>query len=246
MKVKEISQIDGQLDIWQSIELMKKERDFLNVKGKSKIEKIDTPKELTSKQQKFIDSNNIMQNENLSRIIKYCSGAIGIEVFENAEYKTLYINAEGKKEFEMCKSRVLPMDQIIFYKDIFKASLDQEERLKNIANIEKVIRRKGDENILAIAGDKVFSITPKWTLEFKNIKVVYEDDEVEEISDEINYENITVGSIVETIIGGVIVSGEITREYGPGKAALSFIYADGKKQTSINRYRVTKVLGKVS
>ena len=63
---------------------------------------------------------------------------------------------------------------------------------------------------------------------------------------DINYNDITIGNIVETVLNGEKVIGKVVNEYGPGKCALSIIYDNDKKHTAINRYSVTKVLGKVS
>lgn len=194
--------------------------------------------EITEEQQNFLKKNEVMKNENLSRIIKYCGGGLGIELFQDDEYTTLYINNEGIKEFNMKKSKVLPMDQVIYYKGIFKANELQEQKLEEIRDKAlKIIRRKGDENIILETKDKVLSINSKgWILEFNNVQAVYSEDEVER--KEVNAE-ISVGDTVEIVYRSEKAVGVVTRIYGPGNSTINVIF--NGMHTSFYKGNVRKV-----
>ncbi len=190
-----------------------------NIKNENSLKLL----EITEGQQNFINKNKVMENENLSRVIKYCGGGLGIELFQDDEYTTLYINSEGIKEFNMKKSKVLPMDQVIYYKGIFKANELQEQKLEEIRDKAlKIIRRKGDENIILETKDNVISINSKgWILEFKNVQAVYSEDEVER--KEVNAE-ISVGDTVEIVYKSEKEIGAVTRIYGPGNSTINVIF----------------------
>lgn len=84
---------------------------------------------------------------------------------------------------------------------------------------------------------------------WQSMELMNKEEKVEPVEikgSDINYNDITIGNIVETILNGEKVIGKVVNEYGPGKCALSIIYDNDKKHTAINRYSVTKVLGKVS
>lgn len=84
---------------------------------------------------------------------------------------------------------------------------------------------------------------------WQSMELMKKEEKVESIEikgSDINYNDITIGNIVETVLNGEKVIGKVVNEYGPGKCALSIIYDNDKKHTAINRYSVTKVLGKVS
>lgn len=84
---------------------------------------------------------------------------------------------------------------------------------------------------------------------WQSMELMNKEEKVEAVEikgSDINYNDITIGNIVETILNGEKVIGKVVNEYGPGKCALSIIYDNDKKHTAINRYSVTKVLGKVS
>ncbi|WP_051539851.1 hypothetical protein [Clostridium ihumii] len=119
--------------------------------------------------------------ENLNRIISYCGGGYGIEIYKERKYITLYINRVGEKEFEINnRCPVLPMDKILFTAEALNYNKTQEEVLKKYKNIaKKIIKRKGDGNIILILKDgQVLSINNKgWVLEFKS-KAVYEENEI--------------------------------------------------------------------
>lgn len=84
---------------------------------------------------------------------------------------------------------------------------------------------------------------------WQSMELMKKEEKVESVEikgSDINYNDITIGNIVETILNGEKVIGKVVNEYGPGKCALSIIYDNDKKHTAINRYSVTKVLGKVN
>lgn len=84
---------------------------------------------------------------------------------------------------------------------------------------------------------------------WQSMELMNKEEKVEPVEikgSDINYNDITIGNIVETILNGEKVIGKVVNEYGPGKCALSIIYDNDKKHTAINRYSVTKVLGKVN
>lgn len=84
---------------------------------------------------------------------------------------------------------------------------------------------------------------------WQSMELMNKEEKVEPVEikgSDINYNDITIGNIVETVLNGKKVIGKVVNEYGPGKCALSIIYDNDKKHTAINRYSVTKVLGKSS
>ena len=84
---------------------------------------------------------------------------------------------------------------------------------------------------------------------WQSMELMNKEEKVEPVEikgSDINYNDITIGNIVETVLNGEKVIGKVVNEYGPGKCALSIIYDNDKKHTAINRYSVTKVLGKSS
>lgn len=190
---------------------------------------------ITPEQQEFINKNKVMENENLSRLIKQCCGYLAIEISYEDSYVTTYINTMGIKEFESPKKvQVLPMDKILYYKSLnFKANDTQEEKLNQIrTKALKVIRRKGDENIIIITEKNVISINSiGWVLEWNGIKVIYDEDEVEKeevLQDEKPLEEeLKVGDSVESEYGGEVIQGIISRIYGPGNVTINIIF-DGK------------------
>jgi hypothetical protein len=219
-----------------------------------KTEKPINPLQLTDGQQDFLCKNNIYENENLNRVIKYCGGGLGIELQYEDSYKTIYVNTQGKEEFTSeRKMPVLPMDKIMYYKSPFSEFNNiQEEKIKEVLQkypSGKVIMRKADENILIELQDKVISINPiGWVLEFQGCKAVYKEDEVErqDPSEEVPIEDIQksikLGDIIEAQHGQRIINGEIVRVYGPGNVTLNIVFDNGTKHTAVHRSKVTKLI----
>jgi hypothetical protein len=135
-------------------------------------------------QQDYLMYNNIMKNDNLSRLIKFSGGGLGIELKKDVEYRTIYVNKDGK-EFEFYKiSPVLPMDKILYYREEFQINEQQKNNLKDILedvnyNVKRVIHRKGDTNIIIELQDKIISLIPNgWKLEFIINHIKCEEDEI--------------------------------------------------------------------
>jgi hypothetical protein len=267
-------EIEGQLTLWD-IEITKKPAPFtiteeevtktddlftkkavldtkiLNRDNVIRIDKDINQGKLSIEQQQFLDKNNIMQNENLSRIIRYCGGGLGIELKEGQEYKTIYINQLGKEEFTYNKkSSVIPMDRILFYKESLTTNEIQEDKLKEIKKtleIKKIIRRKGDENILIVTAGKVISIIPKgWVLEFYGVQAIHDEDEVEreDFSQDIEEirAKIKVGDTVEAKHGNKIITGRICHVYGPGNISLNILFDNETKHTAICRVNIINLI----
>lgn len=235
-----IESIEGQLTIW----------DVQITKEPTPVTK--TEEKVTEKADSFTVLERYKIRENLSRIIKYCSGGWGIELDTADGFETIYINRQGKEEFTKKKKLpVLPMDKILHYKENLHTNEIQEKKLEEIKSKYKVlkeIRRKGDENVIIELENKVISVIPKgWVLEFHGCKTIYKEDEVirefEEIIDiEAMRESIKVGDLVEAMHGDRIIRGEICRVYGLDNVTLNIIFDNGKKHTAIPRMCVLKKL----
>lgn len=227
-------QIEGQVSLWdiESIDNCSNDNDILINKSLSenpilfaklsrketntKIDNLVNTLIITGEQQDFLTKNLIMKNENLSRLIIHCSGGLIIELAVQDSYKTIWINRNGIKEFEYNKkASPLPMDKIIYYRNDFKANEIQEKKLLEIQDgLLKVIRRKGDENIIALTEDKVISINSKgWVLEFNNISVCETEDI---INRNITEDEIRVGDSVELQYGEGTFKGVVTSIYNNG------------------------------
>ncbi|MBU3173352.1 hypothetical protein [Clostridium estertheticum] len=193
--------IDGQMSIWD-VEIIKKTEPISTIPKKVKQaeilfteilttikpignEKSVNPLKLTDMQQEFLQKKNIMKNDNLSRVILYCGGGVGIEIKEASEFKTIYVSKEGKAVFEYySKSKVLPMDKILYYTEVFLPNELQAKNLKSILNdvnskVKKVIHRKGDENILIELDNNLISLIPNgWKLEFNLYPIDCKESEI--------------------------------------------------------------------
>lgn len=223
---------------------------IINEIQEKEIDNVIKPSGITEKQKEFLEKNNILENENLSRVILYAGGGLGIEISEDNILKTSYISREGQKEFvSEKKSIVTPMDKIIYCIGEFKANELQEKILAEISEeSSKIIRRKGDENILIEMPGKVISIIPKgWILEYNGCSIRYDRDEIEdqaapEADIKVIQQNVSIGDIVEARIKSGIINGEIVNVYGLNNMILSIIFDNGKKHTAISRNVVTKIL----
>jgi|GEM_PF-1271212 len=259
--------IEGQLTLWD-IEVTEKPSSFTKPEKKESelndsfttltpvIIKKETEKpqkclELTSEQQDFLDKNKIFENENLNRVIKYCGGGVGVELLQESNINTIYVNKEGKQEYTFDKKiPVLPMDRILYYKTaVTEFNSKQQERLKDLLREVpngKVIKRKGDENILVDVHDMVISINPEgWVLEFNGCNAIYTEDEVEHKEPfdlETLQESVKIGDIVEASYGDRTIAGEIFSVYGPSNVTLNIIFDNGKNHTAICRKCVKSLI----
>lgn len=195
----------------------------------------------------------------INRIIQYCGSGVGIELKEGPEYKTIYINKDGKEEFGFNKkSSLLPADKLMYFKNDISLSKIQFEKLRNIRinkDFKRVIHRKGDENLLVELEDKVIYISQNGhELEFVEMKIECCNEEVlftKEAKKPIkSNENIVdaarvkIGDYVKAYFSkDEIIQGVITREYGMNNDILNISFDNGKKHTAIGRRAVIEVLG---
>ncbi|KEH89131.1 hypothetical protein Z965_03845 [Clostridium novyi A str. BKT29909] len=255
---------EGQISIFDiqvtkaAKKITEKPREFINKVTPVKIEKNVNPLKLTELQQKFLNEHSVMKNENLSRLIKYYSGGLGIELIAPGGFKTIYVNKQGIEEFKFDKRiNVLPMDQVLYYKHELKINDLQENMLKTIKDKYKdlkEIRRKGDENIIVEVHGKVISINSKgWILEFNNVQAIYspngiiqeQNEKSEAIDIKQMQKSVKVGDRVQAYRSkSEIITGVITREYGIGNEILniSFKRGDVGVATAIGRRQVIKIL----
>lgn len=244
----------GQLSIFD-IPIMEKPKRITKI-----VEKITETKilntniqKISQEQQRVIDAYK--SNKSLNRIIKYCSGGIGIELMYEDSFKTIYVNTKGIEDFALPKkSSVLPMDTILYYKPSnTQATHIQEERLKDLLDhieFKRIIKRKGDENILIEAKGKIIDILQNgWVLEFESISSIdCSEDEVYRLpkkKEEINIGKLVkVGDVVKAYHGKKIIEGPIVREYGLGNAILNISFElEGRRcQTAIGRFAVIEIL----
>lgn len=222
-----------------------------------KIEKVKKPLELTAEQQNFLTQNKITDNENLSRLILYANGSLGIELDCINSFETLYINTNGEKEFALSKrSSVLPNDKISYYKTDFEINTIQQRKLQEVkeqyqGKIKRIIHRHGDENILIEVEGKLLDIISNgWVLEFT--ETTHVDCEKDEVLEDYHEEQKDVGQIVQpgdlvqATIGKSLVEGTITNEYGIACEILNISFERNGTMfsTAIPRAHVKAVLGK--
>lgn len=240
-----------QLTIWD-IEITKKPSSVTKIEENiTEIKGLNTKKDSSVTEQQSNVMEKYKAHLNLNRIIHYCGGGVGIELKQEDGFRTIYVNREGKEEFTKDKKlAVLPMDKILLYKEELKTNEIQEQRLTELKdNIIKVVRRKGDENVIVEIKDKVISINSKgWILEFNNCKTIYEEKEIlntatEEPKDKNSIgESVRVGDIVQAYHGKEIIQGQIVQEYGIGNQILNIIFDNGKKHTAIGRIAVIEII----
>lgn len=122
---------------------------------------------------------------NVLRVIRYYCGYIGIEITNSDLIVTHVIERQGIEYSFSGRAGVLPWDKIIFNSDEVIYTSVQIKRLNTILDkdtnkIKRVIKRKGDLNILIQEVNKVISILPNgWVLEFeKTILIEYQIDEI--------------------------------------------------------------------
>lgn len=229
--------------------------DMLNsaeIKSKNTVVKKQQAKPSeTTELQKIIET--YIDAESTSRIVKNISGSIQVEIKSKADLKTLYFNKSGSLEFQYNKkATVLPWDKIVFYRSKhIELSNIQQQKLKEVkqkytSDINKVIHRHGDENVLVEISNKVLSIIPKgWVLEFNNINHVEcaKDEVLEDFQKDVG-KVVKTGDYVQAEVNGKITNGIIVHQYGLGNSILniSFERNGTKFQTAIGRYAIFKIL----
>lgn len=256
--------LDGQLSIWD-VRIPEKsksnkvvmENKVLDIKASDL--NINSDLIITLEQQKVIDIFKFQSN--VSRVIAYKGGNLGIETKEEGNFKTHYINESGKEAFNFTKrSPVLPWDKIIYFScehekiKFIKVQTDKLQRLlcKRRKDIKRVIHRKGDENIFVEFENMVIDILPNgWELEFKTINhIECEDDEIYMIPNEQKEKaiehiqrRVKVGDMVQALYGKEVIEGNIVREYGLSNEILNIVFKNGTKYTAIGRRAVLAILG---
>lgn len=258
--------LDGQLSIWdvkipekpraKEITIENKELDF---KGLSFS--VNSDSLITKEQEDIIDS--IKFKTNVSRVILYKGGSIGVETKEEGNFKTHYINKDGKEEF--CSSKklpVLPWDKIIYFNadmEHVKFTRLQTDKLHRLLgsrrkDIKRVIHCQGDENILVEFENMVIDILPSGCeLQFESINhIECEEHEIYMIPNrplerEENVESIQkrvkTGDFVQALHGKEVIEGTIVREYGLGNEILNIDFNNGTKHTAIGRRAILAILG---
>ncbi len=228
--------------------------EIINKVTSKENEKIEKHLELTEKQKDFLSKNNIMENENLSRIILHAKNGITIEVKESGTFISHYINAEGQKQFDYpSKSSVLPWDKII-YSAIKEVPLTeiQETKVQKLINehkdIKRIVKRKGDENIILELTEGILSVNSiGWELPFESMNhIECSDDEVYFIpgkKEALKSKDAVakVGDYVQVDNGKGIIEGTLFSEYNSGHT-FSIIFDNGTKHTAIPRVAILKIL----
>lgn len=178
-------QIPGQItvfDVLNSTEGKQKKRNLIKC-GASKEESIFT---LSQK----IVYKRYLGNLKVLRVVCYYGGYIRIETEDSGKIEAHYIDKQGNEFSCIKRLGVLPFDKIIYYSGFeIKETTLQKERLQELlvsdkGKIKRIIKRKGDINILIVEVYSVKSILPNgWVLEFSDIKLV--DCEKEELAREL-------------------------------------------------------------
>lgn len=243
-----IEPLEGQLSVWDVLERATPKNNIKITENKiSEMVYAPAINYYNASQKKCIEKYEKIPE--LNRIIKYSFGAIGAELKEGHEYKTVYINSQGKEEFIIPdKSSVLPNDKIIFYNKSseFNTNSLQEQRLKEVQDkAESIIRRKGDENIIVQLKDKTLSINKKgWVLEF--IKTEIQDESntnIKKSSKEGPNDEISIGDIIRFQYDkDELLEGKVTHVYGQSKESLCVSFNKGN--TAIWRGLVKEIISK--
>lgn len=190
-------------------------------------------KESTKQEVNFLE--RYMSSAN--RILKLFGGRYAIE-FDN---ETIYLTREGKEDYKSELYRAaLPMDEILMAKVDKEVNSIQEkilEQMKIENNIEKVIKRFGDENYILITKDnKTMGINQKgWIIPYVNKAVYKNEDIVQKVTESVNetsknvnnIDKIVIGSNVEVTYANEKHQGIVIRIYGPGDRTVNVIF-DGR------------------
>lgn len=169
-----------------------------------------------------------------NRILKLFGGRYAIE-FDN---ETIYLTREGEEDYKSEVYRAaLPMDEILMAKTDKEVNSIQErilEKMKIENNIEKVIKRFGDENYILITKDnKTIGINSKgWVIPYVNKAVYKNTDIVQKVTESVNKTSknmndageIVIGSNVEVTYTGKKYQGIVTRIYGPGDRTVNVTF----------------------
>lgn len=205
--MKKKNNVEGQLSFWD-VEVP------TNVSKVNKIteEVIKAVRSITDTQEKVI--NKYRSIDELSRIVQYAGGGVGIELYHDNMFQTIYVNKIGQEEFVTpMQMTVQPIDKIFLFKSDYEINEIQKAKLADLKqryNLKHYIKRNGDRNVIVKVNEKVISINPKgWSLEYS--EVIHETNEV------LEFENIKVeykiGDLVEARHGKEIIVGSIYSKY---------------------------------
>lgn len=199
---------------------------------------------------------------NVSRAIKHCCGELLIEIKKTTgEFTTDCISKKGDLECSFSKrAPLLPLDTIIYHNAAeIKSTITQTDKLHELLcssrdSIKRVIKRKGDLNILVEMVDKVVSILPcGWSLNFTDVNEINcNQDEIFLIIEKLEkpkqenllelQNSVNVGDNVEAWYGKEIIKGEIVLVYGSNNAILNINFDNNTKQTAIGRRTIRKMI----
>lgn len=199
-----------------------------------------------------------MECGSLTRIIGYCGGGLGIEYKEDGKFITKYINGEGECEFTKDHSiPLLPMDKILVNNlgeiPMNKIQTDIVNRIvfQPRDNVKRVIKRKGDYNVIVEYDCKIQSIRPDGRqLDFYRVQAVYSKDEVfmdmcksqSQPSPEEIQGSVKLGDFVQALFHDRVIEGEIVNVYGLNDAILNIVFDNGTKHTAIGRMAVKRII----
>lgn len=206
-------------------------------------------KKLTEEQQKILDQYK--GDERVIRKILHACGRVSIEVYEDEIIKTFHYDDEGKNIFTVDNQiPVLPKDKIMYYFPHLNNALNeiQKKKLEEVKNkyqVNRVIHRNGEFNLLVEHEGGIISINPNgWVLEFENIKKIecIEDEVLEIIGDEvkeINIDEIEVGDTVEVMFRGNKITAKVTWIYNNADTYNISFY---KKHTAVHKSCIVRVV----
>lgn len=205
--MKRINNTEGQLSFWDIEVPMNSSKVNKIAKEVIKVENM-----VTEEQEKVM--NKYKSLNELSRVIKYAGGGLGIELKNESDFKTIYVNKVGEEEFVTpTQATVQPIDKIVLFKNDYEINEIQRGKLADLKqryNLKHYIKRNGDRNVIVKTNEKVISINPKgWILEYS--EAIHETNEV------LEFENVKVeykvGDLVEAKYGKELIVGSIYSRY---------------------------------
>ena len=217
-----------------------------SVESENENDKDKRPLKLTFKQDEFLKENQILENENLSRVIIYACGHIGIE-YEALEGIETIVYSKGAEEI-LRRPKEIPIiaiDKIYYSKKDYEINDIQKTRLEKIRedfNIKHIISRKGDKNLIVIHDNGIIGVNPiGWTMNYENINnIEYTEDEI--LNEHGQDEKLELHKGDKVIVKMLTreVNAEVAHIYNNGES-ICFIYDNKYTATHISR-----ILGKVS
>lgn len=163
--------LPGQISVFDVIALNKTSNNSKAELNKNNVQ--ESPFTLSQ----LITYKRYMASANVLRVICFFCGDLGIELRNSNSIVTHIVEKEGREYSFVGRAGVFSWDKIIFISEEIKYTSIQEEKLKFILDkdtnkVIRVIKRKGDLNILIEEVNKVISILPNgWVLESKEISL---------------------------------------------------------------------------